>query len=106
MLTTQCDICNYADDNSLHAIDSDLTVVKSKLTSDFQTFNSWSLKNYMVLNEGKFYFMALGNRVKHKNFKFKNTNLRGKEKQKLQRLTIDRKLTFDYYINSICKVVS
>ena len=31
MFTTQCDVCNYADDNSLYAIDSDFTVVKSKL---------------------------------------------------------------------------
>ena len=104
MFTTQCDVCNYADDNSLYAIDSDFTVVKSKLTNDFQTFTTWFFENYMVLNEGKCYFMALGNGVENENFKFGNTNLKGIEKQKLLGLIIDRKLTFDYHINSICKV--
>ena len=48
--------------------------------------------------------MALGNGVENENFKFGNTNLKGIEKQKLLWLIIYRKLTFDFHINSICKV--
>ena len=104
MFTTQCDTCNYADDNSLYAINHDFDLVKSKLTEDFHTFTTWFYENYMVLNEDKCYFMALGKGLENENFKFGSTNLKGMEEQKLLGLIIDRNLTFDNHIKTICKM--
>ena len=96
-----CYLCNYADDNALHAFDCNMNVIKEALYKDFEVLDTWFYENYMVLNPGKCNFMCLGSNLSldeifvYKNFKLKNTSV--------NEILIDRELKFDKHAKHICR---
>ena len=82
-------LCNYADDNSLYAIDKSLVKVKEYLHEDFSTLVSWFYENYMVLNPDKCHFMCLGHNVSlNDDCYFENTKLKCSNEEKLLGVSI------------------
>ena len=47
------DICNYADDTTIYACNSDLNTIINRLEIDSAVLARWFSKNYMKLNEEK-----------------------------------------------------
>ena len=59
----QCTLSNYAEDNNLPISEEDNKLTKSMPSSDFMIVEDWVFENYMILNQGKCYFMCIGKNV-------------------------------------------
>ena len=60
MIIEQSDICNFADDNTLHSCGKRLTEIKENLVSDTKNILNWFRLNSLKANLGKFHFIILG----------------------------------------------
>ena len=63
-ITESTNVCNYADDTTFLACDSDLGNLINRLEHDSMLAIEWFQSNYMKLNEEKCYFLLSG--YKHK----------------------------------------
>ena len=54
----ECDIANYADDNTPHKYDSDLHTVLSKLKNSSDSLFTWLKENHMKANNDKCHFLV------------------------------------------------
>ena len=59
-LNLECQICNFADDNTLYSCGSTIEDVLQKLHRDIPSLINWFRKNEMVVNPEKFQVMFLG----------------------------------------------
>ena len=66
MIIEQSDICNFADDNTLHSCGKSLSDTKENLVSDTKSILNWFRLNSLKANSGKFQFMILGDKSHHK----------------------------------------
>ena len=57
---TTCDVCNYADENTLYTYNRDFYQVREYLKKDFGILENWLYDNYMVINPCKCEFMGFG----------------------------------------------
>ena len=97
-------ICNFADDNTCYACDTDIDRVIIKLEDDMELILKWFETNSMVANAGKFQFIILG----HKYKKRLSLNINGKKVPnsktvELLGVIIDEKLSFNDHIDKITK---
>ena len=46
-------LANYADDNTLYAMDEDINTVLNTILNDTNTLDSWFMNNYLLLNNDK-----------------------------------------------------
>ena len=65
-----CDLYNYADDNTLSCIDSNIDNVKSRLESDSHILTQWFSDNHMKANPDKFQGISIGKKTKEQNISF------------------------------------
>ena len=102
-----CDLCNYADDNTLSFSSNTLEVLVQTLQTDAKASINWFKNNYMQANADKFQVMFMKPmRSKTKLpeiFCLENEKLEAKKKVALLGITIDDKLNFDEHISTICK---
>ena len=54
------DVCNYDDNTTFHACDTDLQSLISKLENDATLAIEWLESNYMKLNQDKRHFLFSG----------------------------------------------
>ena len=86
-------ICNFADDNSLHASGTSLEIVITKLKIDIKNILEWFRFNSMAANPGKFQIMFLGlNENTSINFDIGDISISSTNHVKLLGVTIDNKL--------------
>ena len=71
------------DDNTLYTFGINLREIKDNLRMSFETVHKWFLKNYMVLNAGKFHFMCLENNTENETFSFHNILIENSKEQKI-----------------------
>ena len=57
----------------------------------------------MVLNSDKCHFICLGKDMKNETFIFNNFIFNNSNEEKILRITIDNKLTFESHINILCR---
>ena len=62
----KCEICNFADDNSLYSCGMNLDNIFSNLIQDMENVYEWFVHNSMKANPDKFQFITLGNTGSHK----------------------------------------
>ena len=105
----QCNIYNYADDNTIAQIEMDLNILMSELENKAGICIEWFDNNMMKANAHKFQFMLCD----RKNRCPENTQLvvRGnclsrKKTAKLLGLNIDDQLSFDIHVTNLCKKAS
>ena len=60
MIIEQSDICNFADDNTLHSCGKRLTEIKENLIVDTKSILIWFRLNFLNANPRKFWFMIFG----------------------------------------------
>ena len=97
------DVCNFADDTTFFACDSDLKHLMERLKHDTKLAIEWFENNYMKLNEGKCNLLVAGHRYESLWAKIGETRIWESKNEKLLGLTIDRNLNFDNYVITLCK---
>ena len=59
-ITESTDVCNYTDETTFHACDSDLRNLINRLEHDLVLAIEWFESNYMKINEDKCHFLLSG----------------------------------------------
>ena len=98
----ECDICNFADDNTLYACDKNIENVFYRLNNEIETALKWFKCNLMVANPAKFQVIFLG--INDPNL---GLNIDGKmvicsKEVKLLGIILDNKLSFLPHIKDMC----
>ena len=103
MIIEQSDICNFADDNTLHSCGKSLTDIKENLDSDTKSILNLFRLNSLKANPGKFQFMILGDKSHHKHeLKINPIKVEASDDVLLLGITIDKKLTFKQHVENLC----
>ena len=93
---------NYTDDNTLYSIGKGQNMVKENLKINFLIMQKWFYKNHMVLNPGKCHYFLLGNISNSYGINLNGQKLVSSSYEKLFGILIDRDLSFDKHIKSLC----
>ena len=103
MFIDNCNICNFADDNTLYSGGMELSSVLENLKHNTKTIIRWFRINSLKANPGKFQLMILGkkqcNRVK---LKINSIVINKNDTVQLLGITIGNKLTFSNHMNKSC----
>ena len=101
------DICNYADDTTIYACDKSLDTITHKLENDCNVALKWFSDNFMKLNADKCHLLVLGQRCDDSvTVKIGNADVTNDLEEKLLRVHIDSKLSFDHHVSNLCKKAS
>ena len=102
---TECDIHNYADDNTISYAHQQLETVKYILQNQAQEASIWFRNNSMHANIDKFQciFLAPGNKqCEPQTLKINDIEITSEKIVKLLGINIDDKLNFKQHISDIC----
>ena len=96
---------NYADDNTLSFQSPNYDFMISVLQTESEVLIEWFFKHLMKANPDKFQAIAVGKKTHDKSpvFEIGNSKLACEEVMKLLDVDIDFNLSFDNYIQNICK---
>ena len=78
-------------------------MVKENLKISFLIMQKWFCENHMVLNPGKCHYLVLGKRSNSDTINLNGTKLASSSYEKLLGILIDRDLSFDKHIRSLCR---
>ena len=78
-------------------------MVKENLKINFLIMQKWFYENHMVLNPGKCHYLVLGKRSNSDTINLNGTKLESSSYEKLHGILIDRHLSFDKHIKSLCR---
>ena len=99
----KCDICNFADDNTLYACDETFDKVLSRLKFDLETVTEWFKLNSMIANPEKFQIIFLGNKNNDSfTLNINDCVVRNSASVKLLGILIDDNLSFIPHITNMC----
>ena len=96
-------VCNYADDTTIYACNSDIDIIINRLETDSSILTKWFSENYMKLNEEKCHFMIFGNKSKESVVTIGKSTIKESEHEKLLGVTFDKKLSFTKHVQDLCK---
>ena len=102
-LTENTNVCNYADDTTFYACDSDLHYLISRLEHDSVLAIEWFECNYMKLNQDKCHLLISGHKYESVWANIGSCKIWESNDQKLLGVNIDRNLKFNHYILKQCK---
>ena len=100
------DICNYADDNTLHASDLSLESLMARLESNVKRSIERFEYNGMKLNSKKCHLLICGHKYEIMIGNINNAKVIESTDVKLLGVLIDSKLTFNVHMGNICKKAS
>ena len=100
----ECDVCNFADDNSIYASGTSQEEICSKLEKEMKIAMTWFQDNSMGANPKKIQFMILGTKKLPK----KCLNINGNKCMSTTLVTllgikIDWKLNFNKHVTFLCE---
>ena len=105
-LTENTNICNYDDDTTFYACDSDLDNLILRLEHDSVLATEWFECNYKKLNQDKCHVLILGHKYENVWANIGSCKIWESNDQKLLGVNIDRNLKFSHYILKQCKKAS
>ena len=97
------DVCNFADDTTFFACDSNLKDLMQRLEHDTKLAIEWFESNYVKLNEDKCHLLVTGHRHETLWANIGDTPIWESKNEKLLGVVIDRNLNFDGYVFTLCK---
>ena len=100
---TTFEMCNYADDNTLHTYNRDFHQIQEYLKKVFEILENWFYDNYMVLNPRKCEFMGFGKANENEAFTYHEIRHRITATKKLLGITIDKHLNFNEHLTNVWK---
>ena len=102
-LSQQTDVCNYADDTTFHACDTELSDLIRRLEHDSKIAIEWFESNYMKLNEDKSHLLVSGHKHEAIFVMIGPSQVWESYEQKILGIMMDKNLKFENYILSQCK---
>ena len=102
-INEETDVCNFADDTTIYACDTDLDTVLRRLEHDSLLAIEWFEANYMKLNADKCHLLVAGNKYEWISAKIGNQTIWESNEEKLLGINIDRNLNFETHVTNICK---
>ena len=102
MFISKCNLCNYADDNTLYSTEKDLNRIKRNLEMDFMILHQSFHENHMTLNPGTCHYMVIGSRDLSHEIMLNNNKITSSNEEKLLGIFLDRKLNFESHKGSLC----
>ena len=105
---TNCDLYNYADDNTLSYASSNIIEIKQVLETNSSILVEWFSNNQMQANPDKFQAICIGKKTNNANliFNIEGTEIKPEECVKLLGVTIDYQLKFKEHISNVCRRAS
>ena len=97
------DICNYADDNTFHTSDLNLSELMKKLETSVEKALHWFRNNSMKLNSGKCNLLICGNKFECMIGQVGESKVIETHKVKLLGILIESNLDFESHLHMICK---
>ena len=101
------EVCNFADDNTLHSFDKKLDTIFSNLKYDLENVLRWFQANSLKANPSKFQFMVLGDK-QNTSFVLNINEKKIKNSREIEFLGIvtDNQLKFRKHTENLCKKTS
>ena len=99
------ELTNYADDNTLYAVNTNIDEIIKSLENDSSILIKWFSENYLVMNADKSHLLV----TKHHDKAFiivDNETIENSKTVKLLGITIDNKLDFTEHVSNICNKAS
>ena len=104
LVLSESDICNFADDNTVHVCHPNLEGVIDHLKRDVATVINWFDTNGMVVNPSKFQLLFPG--AEHDiSLDLGSCTVSSSKQVKLLGVILDSQLSFYPHIQNICKTV-
>ena len=103
MVVKDAQICNYADDTTIYACDSNIEGVIATLESDALKIAEWFQNNCIKLNEDKCHLMVFGDKSNDVSLNIGRITIKESTEEKLLGVILDKRLYFKQQIKSICK---
>ena len=100
--SAECEICNFADNNSLYSCGMNLDNIFSNLMQDIENVYEWFVYNSVKANPDQFHFIIPGNRDSH-TLQISDITIKSASYVALSGITIDSKLNFKEHVNNIVK---
>ena len=101
-----CQVYNYADDNTICDSDTDLSKLKANLKAKSEDAIDWFHQNAMVANPDKFQAMFLAPSRQERitdSIQVRDSIIQSESSVNILGIDIDEKLTFNSHINKICR---
>ena len=102
----ESDVCNYADDNTLHSCDTDLSNLMDNLEKAGEKAIRWFENNGLKLNSDKCHLLVSGHKYECMVCNVGDSKIIETHNVKLLGIHIDSGLTFNDHLHSICKKAS
>ena len=101
----KCELCNYADDNTLYASQNNLDRLISDLQYDFKKMSNWFENNSMILNPDKCHFMLFGTSEK-KDLYCDDKVIKQSPQEAVLGIIIDDQLSFQPHMEKLFKTIN
>ena len=102
IMNNECDIYNYADDNTICSESKHLEDIKRNIESQAELFIKWFESNYMKVNPDKFQAIVFGTNDEIV-FTVGDQQVKSQNEVKLLGVTFDVKLKFETHASDMCK---
>ena len=103
LFISKCQLCNYADDNTLCKSGKNMQKIKNDLEMDFMILHKWFHENRIVLNPDKCHYIVIGDDDPTQKIILNNNEIASSNEEKLFGILLASKLNFDSHITSLCK---
>ena len=103
MFVNDAQICNYADDTTIYACDSNIESIIETLESDALKIAEWFRSNCMKLNEDKCHLMVFGDKSNDISLNIGSVRIKESKEEKLLGVILDKTLCFKQQLRSLCK---
>ena len=106
MFIENCEICNFADGNTLYSGGMELSSILENLKHDTKILK-WFRINSLKANPRKFQFMILGKKQCNKvKLKINSIVINESDTVELLGISVDSVLTFNEHTNNLCRIAS
>ena len=106
MFVKDAQICNYAEDTTIYACDTNIESVIKTLGSDALNIVEWFPNNCMRLNGDKCHLMVFGDKSNGVTLNIGSITIKKSTEEKLLGVIFDKNLCFKQQVKSICKKAS
>ena len=103
MFVKDAQICNYVDETTIYACDSNIEHIIKTLESDALKIAEWFPRNCMKLNEDKCHLMVFGDKSNDVSLNIGKITIEKSTEEKVLGVILDKKLCFKQQVKSICK---
>ena len=99
MFILKCNLCNYANDNTLYSTGKDLRQIRTNLEMDFMILHHWFHEN-RIKSQGHYMIISMSHQIM-----LYNNNVTSTNEEKLLGIFRDSKLNFGSHIGTLCRKV-